>query len=399
MGQLRSAGILVILLCGMLPAAFAPAAAELQFFAAGPEQISSVGVLDIAQDPGGNIYFGTDNGLSFYDGTWHITHWSYGQRDTGLLSDHILALEYDSGGNLWIGYPNGLQRLESGSFVTFRDQQLLKSLDIHELVRRNREMWVAAGNAGVHRYVDGEWLWFQPGGPGGLGCNFVSTMATDPATGTLFVACREGIWSTDGDGPSPSFSRLVNPGLVPDPVRGIVGDPFGGVYILNATSVVHVSPAGGWEITVTAADLMPGIMINDLRIDSGGTLWIATDNGIYAWKDGRETGHLDTTTGLRHNGVKRLFLDGSDRLWFVTPENVGFYRIEKPRAEGGSIIPVTTFELPAMTPRDTSPVPVSQITPDISVQGYPEETPAPQTGALTGLLDSILAFFRGLFTR
>ncbi|MDD1666178.1 MAG: hypothetical protein LUQ23_01410, partial [Methanomicrobiales archaeon] len=96
MGQLRSAGILVILLCGMLPAAFVPAAAELQFFAAGPEQISSVGVLDIAQDPGGNIYFGTDNGLSFYDGTWHITHWSYGQGDTGLLSDHILALEYDS---------------------------------------------------------------------------------------------------------------------------------------------------------------------------------------------------------------------------------------------------------------------------------------------------------------
>ncbi|MDD1664968.1 MAG: hypothetical protein LUQ32_06400, partial [Methanomicrobiales archaeon] len=128
-----------------------PAMAEIVLYASGSDQISSLGVIDIAEDTHGDLYFATDNGLSIYDGAWHITHMTYGNLSTGLLSDHVLAVEFDSQGNLWIGYPDGLQRIEGGRYVTIRDQQLLKSLDIHYLLRANRKMWVATGTAGVHR--------------------------------------------------------------------------------------------------------------------------------------------------------------------------------------------------------------------------------------------------------
>ncbi len=385
---------LCIVLCWILVVS-APAMAEMVLFAAGPEQISSVGVLDITENFHGGLYFGTDNGLSFYDGIWHITHMTYGDTSKGLLSDHILALAFDQHGNLWIGYPNGLQRLEGDTFVTIRDQQLLKALDIHDLLRRDGEMWVAAGNAGIHRYLDGAWRWFQPGGHEGLGCNYVTSMATDPARDTLYVACREGIWFTDGTGESVAFSPLVKPELIPDPVRGIRGDPFGGIYIYNASAILHFTPPDRWEIPVTSQDLLPGITINDLGVGSDRTLWIATNNGIYAWKDGQVGGYLDTTTGIRNNAVKKIYIDSSQRLWFVTPENVGFSRIQENTEENGSVIPITTFDLPMNAPAPIlTPGPL--ITPSISIQGYPEK-PAGLSDPLAGLLEAIRSFFKRFF--
>ncbi|MDD1663206.1 MAG: hypothetical protein LUQ60_05620 [Methanomicrobiales archaeon] len=394
MGQRNRERILCIILCGIL-AVSAPAMAEMEIFAAGPDQISSVGVLDIAQNFHGDLYFGTDNGLSFYDGAWHIIHRTYGETSKGLLSDHILALEFDHEGNLWIGYPDGLQRLEGDSFVTMRDQQMLKSLDIHDLLRQDRKMWVAAGNAGIHRYLDGAWRWFQPGGREGLGCNYVTSMATDPASDTLYVACRGGIWFTEGTGMSVAFSPLVKPELIPEPVRGIHGDPFGGIYIYNATAILHFTQPDQWWIPVTSQDLLPGIEINDLAVGSDRSLWIATNNGIYAWKNGQVRGHLDTTTGIRNNAVKMLSIDAEDRLWFVTPENVGFYQLTRPSMMGNPVIPVTTFEIPTMIPASIL-TPEPRITPDVSIQGSPEN-PATTPDPLAGFLEALRTFFKRFF--
>ena len=99
-----------------------------------------------------------------------------------------------------MGFPNGLQWIEGGTYVTVQDQQLLKSLDIHGLLLANGKMWVAAGTAGVHRYQNGVWEWFQPQGPGGLGCNYVTSMAADSAGETVYVACNQGIWYTKNTG-------------------------------------------------------------------------------------------------------------------------------------------------------------------------------------------------------
>jgi hypothetical protein len=392
MGLRNRAGSLSIILWGIL-ALSAPAMAGIVTFTAGSDQISSLGVLDITEDIHGSLYFGTSNGLSFYDGAWHILHMTYGDPEKGLLSDHVLALEFDHEGDLWIGYPNGLQRLEGDSFVTVRDQQLLKSLDIHELLRRDREMWIAAGNSGIHRYLDGSWRWFGPGGIEGLGCFFVTSMATDPARGTLYISCGDGIWFTDGTGESVTFSRLPPAGLIPESVRGILGDPFGGVYIFSSSSVVHYTPEDQARTIINPGDLTPGIDITDIAVDPDGALWVATNNGIYAWDAGVKD-HLDASKGIRNNAVKKIHIDSGDRLWFVTPENVGFFQITRTAGTGNPVIPITTFSLPTTTPAPPTPPP--QITPGISIQGFPEQPTGP-SDPLTGFLDALWSFFRGFF--
>ncbi len=385
---------LIILLFGICSLS-APALAETVLFSAGQGQISSVGVLSITQDLRGNLYFGTDNGLSFYDGTWNITHMTLGDTRWGLLSDQVEALAFDDQGQLWIGYPDGLQILEGNSFVTVDDQQMLKSLDIHELLRRDGEMWIASGNSGVHRYTDGVWRWFQPGGSEGFGCNYVTSMATDPATDTLYIACNEGIWFTNGTGDTVTFSPLVIPGLVPRSVEGIRTDPFGGIYIFNSSTVLHYSEDGGAVTTVAPGTFM-GVFITDLGTDPDRTLWIATNYGIYAWENGVEE-HLDASSGIMNNGVKKIYIDSDDRLWFVTPENVGYFTITRKTGGNGSPIPITVFSIPTVP--SPGPTPIPSITPSLSFTEIQEvPTPAP-SGPFANLLDTILGYFGQLFHR
>ena len=78
------------------------------------------------------------------------------------MDDYITAVERDSDGNLWIGYSGGLQIYDGHSYRSIRDQQLLKETRIKDLQRWNNDMWIATGHAGIHRYRNGAWTWYQP---------------------------------------------------------------------------------------------------------------------------------------------------------------------------------------------------------------------------------------------
>ncbi len=400
MERLYRAEILGIIVLGMALAGSVATGAGVTVFGTGSDQISSFRVLDITEDMGGNgnLYFGTENGLSVYDGEggWQITHAVYSGRDQSLLSDHVLAVEFDHEGTLWIGYPNGLQKLSGGSYSTIQDQQLLKSLEVHELLRRGREMWVATGNSGIHRYLDGSWKWYRPGGPEGFGCVYVNSMATDPSTGTLYVVCKEGIWST---GRSGSFSPFSPAGGIPGPVTGARSDPFGGMYLFNSTAVFHYTQGDRMAAVLTPEDLILGIAFSDIAVGPDHSLWVATNQGIYQWDGGVKT-RVNATTGIVSNAVEKIYLDAEQRLWFVTPESVGYFPAAGTPAGGDTPLSFTVYDLPAPeTSVNDAAMPSAQITPIVSVEGFTPQTPAPRPGPLGGFLDPILNFFRGLFQR
>ncbi len=385
------------ILLSLVLLATVPAMAEIVLFTSASDQISSVGVLDIAEDIHGTLYFGTDNGLSTYTGAWHIIHMTHGNATTGLLDDHVLALEFDSEGNLWLGFPDGLQMIEGGTYVPVLDQQLLKSLEIHGLLLANGEMWVATGTAGVHRYQNGGWEWFRPGGPEGLGCSYVESMAADPSGETVYMACREGIWSTRNTRdvaftPLAGMQRLAEPGIT------IRSDPLGGIFAFNTTHVLHYSPPNDWEGIVSSDDLNPVILLSDVTVDPDGTYWISTNNGIYAWKDGKVREHLDSSAGIGNNAVKMLYIDAGNRLWFVTPENVGFYQIIRESQEGNPPIPVTTFPLQTPVPTPEARL-FPRVTPAVSFSESPESPAAGSQGPIGDILKAIAGFFGRLLPR
>jgi ligand-binding sensor domain-containing protein len=64
-------------------------------------------VYSIAQDDNGVFWFGTDKGVSRYDGkNWR----TIGSKD-GLLDDHVYALALTPDANVWAGTKRGVVRI------------------------------------------------------------------------------------------------------------------------------------------------------------------------------------------------------------------------------------------------------------------------------------------------
>jgi ligand-binding sensor domain-containing protein len=72
-------------------------------------------VLSIAKDKSGNMWFGTNNGLSKYDGNAFT---SYTTSD-GLVDNKVNTISVDNDGSLWFGTENGLSHFKDGIWKNF----------------------------------------------------------------------------------------------------------------------------------------------------------------------------------------------------------------------------------------------------------------------------------------
>jgi len=328
----------------------------IQLFIPTQRMIHSDQINDITSGPMGETIIGTSFGLSTYNGSWSTRHLDLNNISEGLMDDYITALERDSDGNLWIGYSGGLQIYDGSTYRSIRDQQLLKETRIKDLQRWNNEMWIATGHAGIHRYRNGTWTWYQPMTKKGPGFYEVRSMALDAPHNTLVIATEvEGLWIVQIPEDDQAVFNEISPrygtyGFLENVRR----DPRGGVYLFNKTMVVHYNPGQGFVPALAGSDLAPGdISINDITAAPDGRLFIATDNGIFIWKDGGVTGHLTRFEGLGSSpGIRTVSIDAKNRVWFSSTGYVGFYADQAASAIMIEMVtPVTTMNsTPARTP-------------------------------------------------
>lgn len=295
------------------------------------------------------VLFATSFGLSRYDGTWSTRHINRDNVSEGLMDDFIMAVEYDHEGNLWIGYSGGIQVYNGVYYRTIRDQQLLKDPRIHDLQRWNDDMWIATGNAGIHRYRNGAWTWYQPRSPEGPGFYEIHEMVLDPVSGALFIATNDnGLWKISSPDDPVVFEQIAPKYSAYGGLTNVRRDPQGGVFFFDDTTVVHYTPQEGFVPVLTAGDLaQKKIQINDLSADSYGRLFIATDDGIYIWTNGQVQRQIGRFDGMGSSEVVRtVTLDAKNRAWFSTSGYVGYYADQYSMED---VIPVNIY-VPEDTP-------------------------------------------------
>jgi ligand-binding sensor domain-containing protein len=373
----------------------------IQLFIPTQRMIHSDQINDLISGTGGETIIGTSFGLSTYNGSWSTRHMILDNVSEGLLDDYITALGFDADGNLWIGYSGGLQIYDGKTYRTFRDQQVLKETRIKALQRWDNDMWVATGHAGIHRYRDGTWTWYQPMKRNGPGFYEVRSMKLDAAHNTLVIATEvEGLWTVQiSDMDQPVFTEI-------SPRYGTYGflgqvrrDPQGGVYLSNKTMVVHYDPMQGFVPLLTNADLAPGeISINDITAAPDGRLFIATDNGMYIWKDGGLIGHLGTYEGMGTSPVIRtVSIDAKNRVWFSSTGYVGYYADQAASVIPVEIItpdpatPVVPVQTPVQTPLPTTVKPV--VTPAGQPPFFSDDSPLK---FLNPIIDPIIKAVRSI---
>lgn len=350
--------------------------------------IASDGVHDAINGRYGDVIFATDSGISVYtaNGTWYsVNARNPGETAYGMLAPldtMVTAVALDAEGHLWLGYPNGLQIGDGTGYRAIQDLDFLKNLNINCIARWGNEMWIATGRAGLHRCHGGDWTWYKPLGPEGLGSYTVVSMAVDAASDALVIGSEsDGVWVLKDRTGEVHFEQVTCRG---DPLRGISEvrtDPFGGVYLFNRTMILHYTPKVGVTPVLGAGNLSTfPVTINDIAATPEGLLLIASDNGIYGWNASGVALHLTSGDGLRSNFVKKLFVDAAGRCWFVVPGNVGYV----PPMTGSATLDLSAVPVPTPVVTET---PLSQ-------------TPAPveTSGEPAGLFDGVWAFFEGLFS-
>jgi ligand-binding sensor domain-containing protein len=366
------------------------------------DSIPTTQIMDLINEynSSGNILMATSYGLSRYDGTWSTKRMTFTNLSEGLLDDFITSIEYDNKGNLWIGYSEGIQIYNGAYFTTLRDQEFFKSLRINDIQRWNNEMWIATGNAGLHRYRDGNWTWFQPFSPGGPGFYEANAMIWDhDANATLIATAREGIWIIRSQDDPVIFECIASRDSTYGLLDELKKDHSGGIYFFNDSAVAHYSSDEGFVPVLTSSDLaITRPPINDLVSGPDGKLYLATDNGIYIRENGRVFRHLSRFEGIGTSSiVHSINIDRMNRIWFSTPVNIGYYLDQ---SNAGTAIEVqiaitatTTTAAPVM-PAETT---YQRAVPTLRVEGAsPSVTKGSPDNFLDGIIQSLREFFSGI---
>ncbi len=296
-------------------------------------------ILQYAPD---ELWIGTESGIIVYNTrTRHYLHLRSSFYDPYSLSDNaVYSLCKDREGGLWIGsFFGGINYLprRNPDFDKYYQTDAPRSLQgrrVREICPDNRDgLWVGTEDAGLYRFdpaartfdffapsrefsnvhgllMDGDDLW-------------VSTFSK----GIRVIDTRTGRIRAYGDDGKPGriFSNYVFALCKTESGRIYVGTMHGLQYYDPRTDRFPLVP-----------EINGGKMVNDIREDSNGQLWVATfSNGLYRYdaRNNRWSHFLhnpDDGTSLPCDNITSVFEDGNGQIWLTT-EGSGFCRFDPER--------------------------------------------------------------------
>ncbi|PJJ47754.1 sensor histidine kinase [Hymenobacter chitinivorans] len=304
--------------------------------------LSENSVYSIVQDRRGFLWFGTQDGLSRYDGVEFRVFRNDPQRSGSLSSNFILSLTEDQQGQLWVGTGGGgLCRYNhvTGRFRSFEYEPTDENGLADNFVRvvycdRQGRVW-AGTEGGLHRFEPRK-NHFQrfvhaASLPENLRRNSVRAI-TQSATGTLWVGTGEGRISRL----NPATGYLeADPRWAPtSAITALQPDKQGGLWVGTETDGLWYVPATGPRQGIgqrVAAG--PGEAIRALFLDQQQHVWIGTNKGLVRYQP---VAHTFTTyqhqSGVVHslpdNVVLSVFQDRSGLLWTGTEGGISSFEAQ-----------------------------------------------------------------------
>ena len=308
-----------------------------------------------------------DGGLWVAPAGRGIVHIHQGRTDVfsesdGLSGNDIYDLFEDREGNIWVATINGLDRFHELPVVTYSKKQGLSDIPWGGmLAARDGSVWFATLN-GLNHLSHGQVAVYRQHRTA-RGQEAVGNGLPDEGVGSFFQDSRGRIWVSTPRGVGYLETNRFVPTSVPGGLVGsITGDASGNLWIANRElgllrlSQDHVFPPIPWAtfgrkdpaVVLATAPLQGGLWlgfsgggvvwfrdgqvrssysatdglgkgaVNQLRFDSEGALWIATEGGITRLKDG----HIATLTsksGLPCDAVQWTIEDDAQSVWLMMP--------------------------------------------------------------------------------
>lgn len=174
-------------------------------------------ILSLCEAHDGSLWAGADfdGGLTRLK-NGHATHYTW--RD-GLINAGLRVLHEDALGNLWIGTDRGLSCFKDGKFITNEVTARLANDSVRDIAEdRSGSLWFATQN-GLRRWQDGQLKWYNTGN--GLPDNSVTALSVDDAN-TLWIGTSTGGLTRYRGGEFTTYT--TREGLFSDEIFGILAD-------------------------------------------------------------------------------------------------------------------------------------------------------------------------------
>jgi signal transduction histidine kinase/ligand-binding sensor domain-containing protein/CheY-like chemotaxis protein len=325
--------LMVALACLLGGTAFAAPTPTLRFERLSVDDgLAQESVLAIVQDQDGFMWFGTQSGLSRYDG-YRFTNFRNVVGDPkSLVNNWVRVLHVDRKGRLWIGTDGGLAlyRPESASFSSFLPDEPAKrgngNRHIRAIANDGKEgLWLATSDGLQHFDIaTGRFAtWHHvPGVTDSLASDNISSLAMD-RDGRLWIGTSAGLDSLEPDlmrfkhYPSPRGGKF-------DAIQALLLDAGQRLWIGSMGGLERRDPGAEALVRYGEADGMPPGEIGALYQDAKRQIWIGThDRGVYRWLPGskRFEQHPHRITdhySLGDNQVSALFGDRVGTFWVGT---------------------------------------------------------------------------------
>jgi len=294
-----------------------------------PKQISEY-VREVFQDRDGVYWFGTNgDGVARYDGE-SLTYISVEQ---GLAGRAIRGILQDPGGALWFATNDGVSRYESGEFTNFTVLDGLSDQSVWSIMQDSSgSIWVGT-HSGVCRFYGEFFVPFpiprvEIENPSSRFTSKVVFAMTEDQAGNLWFGTHgDGVHKYDGE----SFTSYTqNDGLAGDYVRCIVSDRDGRIWI--GTNGDGVSRFDGVTFqNFTKADGLNNDRVYEILEDKAGNMWFSTLGAGACRYDGksftafREDQNLIISDRPARAHVQEFFEDKDGVLWIGCSGGLFFF--------------------------------------------------------------------------
>lgn len=240
-------------------------------------------VTSIAQDTQGNLWLGTDKGVSRYDGT----NWKTFSMKDGLANNFVTTIAVDKQGNIWLGtyetrsdfavISHGVSRWDGRQWQIFTTKDGLPGNDVYSIcgdAQGNVWLGTSGDNAGATRFDGTHWQTFTQ--KDGLVKEEVKGIYQDKES-KLWFGTIYGASSFDGK----TWQTLIpQRKVINSSVLVIFQDRTGNYWFASYGAGVDRYDGTNWQNFVSPGDNTTSAYVNAISQDSKGNLWFASDEGL-----------------------------------------------------------------------------------------------------------------------
>ncbi|MFT6921888.1 MAG: ligand-binding sensor domain-containing protein [Crocinitomicaceae bacterium] len=271
------------------------------------------------------IWFGTQNGVSVFDGSNWTDHTN--AIDAGLVDNNITAVLTQSNGDVWVGTDFGACIYDGTSWTTFTTADGLGNNQIKCIEEdANGDVWFGTNNGAS--FYDGSWTNF--GTSDGLPFGGVTALEI-MANGDVWMGSGLGgimIWNGSAFAPITSAAD----GLIDDRIRGMRNTANDKRWIGTSEGITVLNSSNVQETNYTIMYTLPAPdtlnPIEDIEIDNNGNIWIGvyvdylvTEGGVVAF-DGSTWTEYHVADGLVGPVIRALDIDSENSVWVTTSTGV-----------------------------------------------------------------------------